>query len=464
MATHKAQKYLEKRIMKTTKTMLFGAAVCTALLAANTVFAAATPEEIAKLKGELTPFGAEKAGNKDGTIPAWTGGLTKALVPTTGNLPADQFPNEKPILIIDQKNVAQYADKLNEGVKALIAKYPDYHLAVYPSHRTFAAPQWVYDNDIKNAATGELTENGLSVKGVYGGTPFPLPKTGIELYWNHALRFAPFSNQYQVKNFTGNSDGSVTMTVQAIDNHQSPYYVKDGSAATWNGEYAYGRLQNTGPAFKAGEMLVIRDGVDASEPRQAWQYLVGQRRVRRAPTVGYDTPDFVASGANYFDEVFGFWGAPDRYDWKLVGKKEMYIPYNENGFFQTPSDQALTAHHPNSDKLRWELHRVWVVDATLAPGKRHVVPKRRFYFDEDSYAVMLIDGYDAEGKLWRTSQFLPMNIADQGFNFYDTTLVYNLNAGTYSGIEMFNDGWYKTVDPRPDSFFTGDSLAAEGVR
>ncbi|GGF43937.1 hypothetical protein GCM10011611_57920 [Aliidongia dinghuensis] len=450
--------------MRKNSTAALGAALTATLLLAGAAEAGISPQEAAKLGHELTPFGAEKAGNKDGSIPAWDGGLTKALVPSTGPLPADQYPNEKPLFVIDQKNVAQYAGKLSEGQKALIAKYPDYHLTVYPSHRTFAAPQWVYDNDLKNAVNGQLGDNGQSVKGVYGGTPFPMPKSGIELYWNHTLRYVSPSNSYRIQNFTGNSDGSVTMTVSAIDNHQSPYYEQDGSADKWDGEYAFGRLQNVGPAFKAGEMLVIRDSVDPSTPRQAWQYLVGQRRVRRAPTVGYDTPDFVASGANYFDEVFGFWGAPDRYDWKLIGKQEIYVPYNDNAFFQLPSAQALTAHFPNADKLRWELHRVWVVELSLASGKRHVVPKKRVYFDEDSYAALMTDGYDADGKLWRTAYMLPLNVADGGYDFIDTTIVHNLQAGTYSAIEVFNDGYYKNVAPRPDSFFTGDSLASEGVR
>jgi hypothetical protein len=453
----------EEFFMMRSKTIL-GTALTAALLAAGAL-AGVSPDEAAKLKSELTPFGAEKAGNKDGTIPAWEGGLTKPLVPSTGNLPADQFPGEKPILVIDQKNIAQYVDKVSEGQRALIAKYPDYHLSVYPSHRTFAAPQWVYDNDLKNAVNGQLVANGMSLKGVAGGTPFPIPKSGIELYWNHELRYHPPSIQYgRTKNFTGNSDGSVTMTVEATDNRQTNYYVPGMTPDQWNGDYTLGRLQMTGPAFKAGEMLLIRDSDNADTPRQAWQYLVGQRRVRRAPTVGYDTPDFVASGANYFDEVFGFWGAPDRYEWKLVGKKEMYIPYNENAFFNIPVAEAFVAHHPNVDKIRWELHRVWEVEMTLAPGKRHVVPKRRAYFDEDSYALIMLDGYDAEGKLWRTSHMMPMNVADKGYNFYNTTFIYNLQAGTYSVVETFNEGTFKDVERRPDSFFTGDALASEGVR
>lgn len=433
-------------------------------IVANASFGAVTPDEAAHLKTDLTPFGAEKAGNKDGTIPAWDGGLIKPLVPTTGDLPADQYPNEKPLFVIDQKNVGQYTDKLSEGQRALIAKYPDYNITVYPTHRTFAAPQWVYDNDLKNALNAQLTDNGQSVKGVYGGTPFPIPKSGIELYWNHTLRYLPPSLQYGMHNFSGNSDGTVTMTVQSIDNRQSPYYEQGTNAETWNGLYNMGRLVTTGPAFKAGEQIVILDGVNPETPRQAWQYLVGQRRVRRAPTIGYDTPDFVASGTDYFDEIFGFWGAPDRYDWKLIGKKEMFVPYNENRFFQAKIDDAMKANHPASDKQRWELHRVWVVEMTLAPGKRHVVPRRTIYFDEDSYAALMMDGYDADGKLWRTSHMFPLQVPDLGCNFYNTSVLFNLQANTYGMNEAFNEEPFKVVPQRPDSYFSGDALASEGVR
>ncbi len=435
------------------------------LLSVGAAKAGVTPDELAKLSNELTPFGAIRAGNKEGTIPAWTGGLTTELVKTPDGqgLPSDQFPNEKPILIIDQKNIAQYADKVSPGEQALIAKYPDYHLTVYPTHRTFAAPQWVYDNDLKNAANGQLIDNGQSVSGVYGGTPFPIPTNGLELYWDHTLRLTAVSNQYSMDNWTGNSDGSITMTVAAIDNRQHPYYYQEGSAATWNGDYYYGRLFDTGPAFKAGEELLIHDSISPDTPRQAWQYLVGQRRVRRAPTVGYDTPDFESSGANYFDEVFGFWGAPNRYDWKLIGKKEMYIPYNENGFFQVPVKDAMIAHHLNMDKVRWELHRVWVVEATLKSGERHVQPRRVFYFDEDSYAIAMSEGYDASGKLWRTSHMMPLDVSYKGYTFWDSTIIYNLQADTYSCVEFMNGGWYKDMPRRPESFFSSDALASEGV-
>ncbi|WP_156895494.1 DUF1329 domain-containing protein [Massilia putida] len=436
------------------------AALC---LSSSMLYAAVGADEAAQLKTTLTPLGAERAGNKDGTIPAWQGGITKAVA-ASGKLPADPFPNEKPVLQITAANMAQYADKLNDGTRALLKKYPSYRIDVYPTHRTAAAPQWVYENTFKNATNAKLTQNGLSITGAYGGVPFPIPKSGIELYWNHTLHPRVASNQFGFRNIVGSADGRRTLASRSDNNNQFPYYFKDGSAEKWDKNYLLSRFMTTEPPFKAGESLVVRDSIDTANARAAWQYLVGQRRVRRAPTVGYDTPDFVASGANYFDEVIGFWGGPDRYEWKLIGKKEMYIPYNDNRFFNTPEKEAFVAFHTNPDKVRWELHRVWVVEATLAPGKRHAIPKRTFYFDEDTWAVAGIDGYDAEGKLWRTTQVFPFVVPEVPIVAADVVMVYNLQAGTVSCIQCLNDEYWKPVASRPDSFFTGDSLGADGVR
>ncbi|MCW2249265.1 hypothetical protein M2352_004925 [Azospirillum fermentarium] len=439
------------------------ASVVVLLLSGGLSHAAVTADEAAKLKSTLTPLGAEKAGNKDGSIPAWNGGLTTPGS-RTSNLPADPFPGEKPLFQITAKNMGQYADKLGEGVKALLTRYPSYRIDVYPAHRTAAAPQYVYDNTFRNATSATLEKGGLAIKGAYGGIPFPIPKTGIELYWNHTLRVKPSSVEFGFVNWVGSADGRRTMANRADNNNQMPYYLPDGSAQSWNGDYLLARFVSTEPSFKAGESLVVRDRADPDDARQAWQYLVGQRRVRRAPTVGYDTPDFVASGANYFDEVNGFWGGPDRYEWKLVGKKEMFIPYNNNRYFNTPADEAFVPYHTNPDKTRWELHRVWVVEATLTPGKRHVVPRRTFYFDEDTWAITMIDGYDADGKLWRTSQSFSIAAPEVPAINSDPTIVYNLQAGTYSVIQFLNGEYWRAVPPKPNAFFTGDSLASQGVR
>ena len=161
-----------------------------ALLAATTgsAHAAVGADEAAKLKSTLTPVGAEKAGNKAGTIPAWDGGLVKAPAGyKSGDSRPDPYAAEKPVLSINAKNMAQHADKLTDGVQALMKKYPDFRIDVYPTHRTAAAPQFVYDNTFKNATRAKTVDAGHGIQGAWSGIPFPIPKDGYEAIWNHRL-------------------------------------------------------------------------------------------------------------------------------------------------------------------------------------------------------------------------------------------------------------------------------------
>lgn len=426
--------------------------------------AAVSADEAARLKSTLTPLGGERGGNKEGTIPSWDGTTAKVVAKLATGASGDSFADEKPKFQITAQNASQYAGKLSEGTLALLKKYPTtFRLDVYPTHRTAVAPQYVYDNTFRNATHARLTANG-GIEGAYGGIPFPIPRSGAEVIWNHILHPRIGAIEYGFQNVVGSANGQWSLASRAENANQTPYYAKDGSPEKWNGDYLLARFTNTDPPFKAGEALVIRDSANPENSRQAWQYLVGQRRVRRAPTVGYDTPDFVASGANYFDEVIGFYGHPDRYEWKLIEKREMYIPYNTNGFQATPLSEAFVPHHFNPDKVRWELHRVWEVEATVASGKRHVVPKRKFYFDEDTFAVAAIDGYDAEGKLWRASLVLPVTVPEYPIVLSDTAFIFNLQANTFSCIQCVNGQPFKAVPNKPDSFFTGEALGSTGLR
>lgn len=452
--------------MKSHKQSIIFAAMMALLASSNLAVAAVNADEAGKLKASLTPLGGEKAANKDGSIPAWNGGQTAAVAgPKVGDVPVSLFPNQKAVAQITAANMAQYADKLSEGTVALLKKFPDtFHVDVYPTQRTAVAPQYVYDNTFKNATNCKTKENGLSVEGCFGGIPFPIPKSGIEVLWNYILRVEPESKEYGFKNFVGSANGERALATRNDQFMQHPYYYKAGSAAKWSGQYFFQRFSTTAPPFKAGESLVIHDSVDSANPRNAWQYLVGQRRVRRAPTVGYDTPDFVASGANYFDEIFGYLGHPDRYEWKLVGKREMYIPYNNNELITAKDVDAFTKIHLNPSKVRWELHRVWEVEATVAPGKRHAVPKRKYYFDEDSWLLALVDGYDAQGKLWRTSQVPSFFVPTIPALITTPVTVFNLQANTMSTVNSLNGESYRVVPKKPETFFTGDAVAAEASR
>lgn len=441
----------------------------TVLIACSNTFGAVSSEEAMALKNELTPLGAERAGNADGSIPAWTGGVTEADVANATAQPRENyFADDAVQYVVDKNNVDEYSELLSEGVQALINKYPDsFRLNVYETRRTAAAPEWVYENTYQNALRAVATENGNSVENAYGGTPFPIPKTGAEVMWNHLLRWKGESVELPFRVFVGSSDGKTTLAVAAKDEHQMPYYYEDGDLDSFQGDALLIRQLQTEPAFKAGESILIRDPLDqVNEGRKAWQYLAGQRRVRRAPTIAFDTPDFVASGQNYFDEVFMFFGSLERYDWNLLGKQEMLIPYNNNAFLTKTFDEVLDGHHLNSDQMRWEKHRVWVVEATLAEGKRHVVPKKRFYVDEDSWSVVLVDGYDANGELWRVQHAVPFVAPEIPAVVTTTLTAFNLPADTWVVNLLYNeqDVQYRPVRRRPDIYFTPDALAGSGIR
>jgi len=433
-------------------------------------FAGVSAEEAAALKGALTPLGAEKAGNAAGTVPAWEGGMAKAPAGwNSGDPRPDPFAGEKPVFQITGKNIDQYKDKLSDGTQAMLRKYPGYRLDVYPTHRTAAAPQYVYDNTFTNATRAKTANGGNTIENAYGGTPFPIPKSGAEVMWNHLQRWRggeAIDTDHDV--WVVGTDGKPVLAVQTVNNHQFPYYAKDGHGLEeYQGDYFLLRQGQTAPPFKAGEALLIRDPLDQiGKGRRAWQYLAGQRRVRRAPTVAFDTPDFVASGQNYFDEVFNFFGSLERYDWKLLGKKEVYIPYNNNRMLLGKAQDAMSANHMDPDKLRWELHRVWVVEAQLLPGKRHVMPKKMFYLDEDTWAVVMMDGYDAQGQLWRTQHGIPYLCPDMPVVNTELSAVFNLLAGTWVLSAYPTPGMptYRTAKARPDVYFSPDALAGGGVR
>lgn len=448
------------------KQTVLWASLLAAMMGAQQGQAAVTAEEAGKLKSALTPLGANRAANEDGSIPTWDGGITQPLPGNKmGDIPTEIFTGEKSIFQVTAKNMAEYSDFLSEGTKALLQKYPDtFRLDVYPTHRTASAPQLIYDRTFKNATECQVTDGGYSIQGCIGGTPFPIPKEGVEVMWNFLMRIEASSIEYSFKNIVGNADGSHTLATRNEIAFQYPQYYKDAVAEDWSGVYSMFRFNTLEPPFKAGESLVIRDSINLKRPRQAWQYLVGQRRVRRAPTVSYDTPDFVASGANYFDEVQAFFGALDRFQWKLVGKKELLIPYNTNGFIGAKLEDAIAKFHLNPDEVRWERHRVWEIEATVAPGKRHAVPKRTYYLDEDTWLIALVDGYDTEGTLWRTTQVTPFVVPKLPAVMMKTATVFNLQANTMSVIQALNGEDFKIVPRKPETYFTGDAVAAEAVR
>jgi len=453
-------------MIRLTRFAALACAMSAATLPLTMPAAAATAEEAAKLKTELTPLGGERAANKDGSIPAWEGGSTTALAGfKPGQQRPDPFAAEKPLYSITAKNMDQYAQPPTDGQTALLKKFPTYRIDVYPTHRTAAAPQWVYDNTFKNATRVKSTNDGLAFEGGCGGIPFPIPKTGTDVMWNHVVRWVGESVKQGLRVWVV-AGGKPVMASEIVNEMSFPYYFQDCNPQDKNAEFWHLYMNTTAPAFKAGEVILARDPVDqVGKGRQTWQYLVGQRRVRRAPSIAYDTPNSTSSGVDFFDEAMMYNGAMDKYQWKVIGKKEVVVPYNANGFFLKKTSEVLGPNHLNPDHLRFELHRVWVVEASLAPGKRHVMPKRRFYIDEDSWSLLWADGWDAQGQLWHSSIALPLLAPDFPGLMQWCYATHDLLKDSYSADIMNEtpDPWL-SVPRWPESNFTPESMAARGVR
>ena len=434
--------------------------------------AAVSPEEAKQLGTTLTAVGAEKAGNKDGTIPEYTGGLATppaGFQAGTGIRP-DPFANDKPRLTITGKDAAANADKLTEGTKELLKRYPTMRVDVYPTHRTVGVPQFVINNTLKNATSAKTVEDGVALDNVVAGYPFPIPKTGAEAIWNHLLRYSGLGyDGPRYENWNVDSAGVPALAVRGDAFWAWPIYdPKRTGAISATEPFWYNKLLYTGPARRNGEALLLIDFVNPlKQPRKAWQYLPGQRRVRLAPDLAYDTPNPGAAGAGTYDDVSVFNGAIDRYDWKLVGKKEMYIPYSSYRLtYHKDAADITKPNHINPDLVRWELHRVWVVDATLKPGKRHIYAKRRFYLDEDSWLAVASDQYDAQGKLYRSSFAYQSYSYDVQAPFGDTFAIYDFSSGAYNITGLFgpNRGLKYMTELPKESAWSPETLAGSGLR
>ena len=401
--------------------------------------AGVTAAMAAELGGpKLTPMGSERASNKDGTIPAWTGGLTTVPAGWVPGTPMpDPFADDQPLFTIDSNNYTQYQERLTTGTIAMIKTY-GLSLNVYKTERTQALPQWVYDNIKKNAVSAEPAPGGarLGFTGACGGYPFPILdesdplQAGAEAVWNHQCKW---QGKYETLTNSNYSviGGQVTLLSSARNQYRYPYYLNDTTAGNCSPFLFQLLFTGIGPANNAGSQELVWSSTNPFVvPTEAWEYLAGQGRVRKVPQVQYDIPEAQTNGLTNYDENWLFGGAMDRYDWKLLGKQEMYIPYN-NGKMVQMTTAGLLPHFVDPALVRWELHRVWVVDATLHPGERHVVPHRRLYLDEDTWLAALQDEWDASGNLWKTGFNAVMNRPDLPGTIWLGFVLYNFQQHGY---------------------------------
>ena len=374
------------------------------ILSVTSASAEVPAEQAARLGKDLTPMGAEAGAAGD--VPAWTGGLTAPPAGVKYNPrrehPPNPFPNDKPRYTITSANMAQYADRLDEGHKAMLKRFADYKMNVYESRRSCAHPQYIYAATKNNALVARLTKDGEGVTGGIMGVPFPIFTNARELVWNTKLRFLPHKGTRTSSAAPMQANGSYNL-IKIQDEVLSRWNDPSKKRAEDLGNVSLMYISNTiSPPRLAGNVILVHESLNSTvEPRKAWSYSPGTRRTRRAPDIAYDNPGFNTDGLTTADSFYGFNGALDRYEWSLRGKSVKLIPYNSYQLLHTKYVDLLKPGHLNQDVVRYEPHRVWAVDAKLRPDKRHSYARRVMYIDEDTYIPAGVEIYDGRGQLWR---------------------------------------------------------------
>ncbi len=434
--------------MATRVSMSVALTLCGSLLLAMP----ASADTEADLGGKLTPIGAEKAGNTDGTIPGWDGGIIHPPASyESGGGYVDPYADDKKFFSITKENVDKYRDKLAAGQILLLDRYPDYRMDVYPTHRSCAYPESVYRKTKENMGVGRIdgTTHDL-VEAVPGGFPFPVPTSGDQVIWNHRSAYEGLARQVVGSTAVIDKTGGYTPLVWdefRLSNYYNPQRKTLGELNNRQLSYLSSYIA---PARHAGKMYLVHETLNGE--RKAWFYSPGLRRVRRAPTLSYDNPVAGYEGLETTDQLYMFNGRLDRYDWKLLGKKELYIPYNNYEFANSNHKMSdlVGPNFPNRDLTRYELHRVWVVEATVKPGIRHLLARRIFYIDEDRWGIVAADIYDSHNKLWRYQEETTLGAYDVPTCFGFGQAIYDFDAGRYILDNVFNEG------PRPNFHAEGE--------
>ncbi|NLY12653.1 MAG: DUF1329 domain-containing protein [Gammaproteobacteria bacterium] len=440
-------------------------------LCINQAMAAVSASAAAQLGTTLMPLGGEMAGNAAGTIPAWTGGLKTAPAGyKAGQHHIDPYPDDKPLFTITNANLNQYKNNLSDGQIALFNSYPEtYQIPVYPTRRSAAAPQWVYDNSKYNALNAQLDNSGNSFSNAKGGIPFPITDNAVEMLWNHIARYRGVYGVRNAAEAVVQRGGSYAL-VSAQQEILFKFYENQGQTQNADNMLFYYLSFVKSPARLAGGAVLVHETLDQTQNmRQAWAYNAGQRRVRRAPNLSYDAPIAASEGIRTADSTDIYNGSPDRYQWTLIGKKEIYIPYN-NYKITHPSlsyKALLQPGHINPAVTRNELHRVWVVEGKLRSGARHVYSKRRFYLDEDSWQIVLADEFDSRGELWKVSMAYLKSYYELPAIWTALDVFYDLQGRRYH-VQNLDNEEAGTIDfskqAPDDSYFKPAALRRRGVR
>lgn len=423
---------------------LLAAVTIAALSMSGSAWAKVAPEEAKRLKSELTPVGAVRAANDAGTIPAWQGGL--ATPPANwkkGSVEVNPFPQDEPLFVVTRDNLELYRDKLTDGQIKMLEQYgPNFFMPVYKTRRTAAFPEEVYQKSYENALSAEVLDNGNGVRNTIMTSPFPIPKNGLEAIWNHILRYRGEEVSFRSGSATPQRDGSFNPVVNQYD-YYFAYSRPGADLADIDNKIFFLKTDTLAPSTLAGTITLVHETLDqVRSPRLAWRYDSGSRRLRRSPNLAYETDLPNSSSLRSVDQKDMYNGAPNQYDWELKGKRELLVPYNAYKLHDAdvrPKD-VIRPNHINQQLARYELHRVWVVEAKRRTGIQHIYARRVFYIDEDSWQILASEEYDEKGELWRVSEAHNISYYSQPVFWTTMEMTYDLKAQRYY-IDGLDDGY-----------------------
>jgi len=436
--------------------------------------AAADKVDASRLGTELSPTGAAKAASADGSIPAWAPVEAQSSGWTWGKRRLDHWRHkaDKPLYSIDAGNVDKYADKLSDGQQAMLKDIKGYRMDVYPTRRTCGVPDFVAENTRKNVGFAKLNADGLALQEAHlPGFPFPMPSSGVEAMWNMKMRYRGVGVELRNTVTAVSPRKGASEWIKAYNELFLfvPWGLK-GDTTFSKVERAEGSAYfvYSAPPALAGQAAVIT--TQAGQAPETFYYFPGQRRVRRMPAYAYDAPQIGYDNQYTMDEGAVFTGPLDRFDWKLVGKKEMLVPYNAFGLydFNAKFDEVAQRDFIAPSHRRYELHRVWVVEATVRPGVRHLAPKRTLYLDEDSWNPLMAVDHDAQGKVWKVREGFSIPVFETGacdvsafvqHNLADARYVLDFAAvGTGTDVRWVTD---PAGNPRmKQDYYTSENLRA----
>jgi len=353
-----------------------------------------------------------------------------------------------------------------------------YKIIVYPTARTAAAPQFVYDNTALNVTRVQPADSGIiwGFKGGYLGIPFPILSddpvvAGAQAIWNYNVRWQGVNFEFNESLMIGGNGGPPVIASVTKQSYWYSYYDQYQTLEQYdaNPRSSWLKLVQTAPANQINQTEIAGYPSNYDRlPSVAYEYLTGLGRIRQAPDINYDIPNAQADDVVNIDEIDMFSGKMDRYIWTLRGKKEMIVPYNQWAVLNTPTSQVFGPDTVNQDLMRYEVHRVWVVEAKLAPGKRHTMPHRLFYIDEDTWQILATDGYDSQGNFWKFGQLLVQAQPQLPGTTISGFIVHNFQSNAYLiGATFYADpppigGFPLTYVPQPHTNWSPQSMANSG--